>query len=146
MGDRGNVVVVSSHPLPTGAVRRPVYLYSHWGGSELPLDVQRALQRHQRWDHPAYLARILFCEILPAKEHDGEIGFGISPFISDNEHTFIVVEDERVRFVPYKVFHSLKTQLDKDGVPVGEGPSWTFDEYCGLSEEALLNAFNPRET
>ena len=146
MGDRGNVVVVSSHPSPTGPVRRPVYLYSHWGGSELPLDVRRALNRRERWDDSAFLARIIFGEMIPADYFRTTTGFGISPFISDNERAFVVVEDGRVRFVPYKVFHSLKTQLDNDGVPVGEGPSWTFDEYCALSEETLLNAFNPRET
>jgi len=88
MGDRGNIVVKQ----PGGA--SAVYLYSHWGGSNLPKTLQDALKRGEsRWgDHP-YLTRIIFCEM--AKDNiEGTTGLGISTSLCDNEHHFLVVDTE----------------------------------------------------
>ena len=65
MGDRGNVKVDG------------VYLYTHDMGTSLPFVVKRALRKQWRWDDSAYLARIIFCEMIKGREQD-EFGFGIS--------------------------------------------------------------------
>jgi len=66
MGDRGQV-----HIIDTG-----VYLYTHYGGTNLPEIVRRALARRERWDDPEYLTRIIFCGMVKP-DFDGELGYGI---------------------------------------------------------------------
>lgn len=90
MGDRGNIVVQE-------AVGKRVYLYTHWRGSEIKSVVQLALQRHQRWNDPAYLARIIFCQLLAPGDLKGETGYGISATIGDNGYPVVVVDCERQR-------------------------------------------------
>jgi hypothetical protein len=90
MGDRAHVVVVSDDS--------KVFLYSHWQGSRLPAIVQRALGRKLRWNDEAYLARILFCEMLkaegaPADESlRAETGFGIASRACEDESRDVVVD------------------------------------------------------
>lgn len=70
MGDRRNVQF-KMQPAD-------VYLYTHWGGSELPQTVAYALQRGKgRWTDETYLCRIVFSEMIKA-EVLGETGYGIS--------------------------------------------------------------------
>ena len=83
MGDRANAIIKD--------VDGEVFLYTHWNGSELPYLVQTALQRKQRWDDPAYLARIVFCTMVKGSEAD-ETGYGISTVICDNEHPLTVID------------------------------------------------------
>ena len=84
MGDRANVVVLGTGP-------SPVYLYTHWGGSELPATLQAALKRGEgRWTDPSYLARIIFCEMVAGREQS-ELGYGISTAITDNSYPLLVV-------------------------------------------------------
>ena len=86
MGDRANVKIIDG-------VDNPVWLYSHWGGGELPEILHMALNRRQRWTDPSYLSRIIFCQMVKGQE-DGETGFGISSVIGDNEHLILVVDVE----------------------------------------------------
>ena len=86
MGDRANVVI-------KGYGDSRVYLYTHWGGYNLPAVVHRALSRKQRWDDAPYLARIIFCEMVK-NDIDGETGYGISSHIEDNEYDLIVIDTE----------------------------------------------------
>ena len=69
MGDRANVQVVSDDD--------SVFLYSHWGGTELLFVLQNALSRRVRWDDHAYLARIIFGEMVK-DDVLGELSYGIS--------------------------------------------------------------------
>lgn len=90
MGDRGNVVIIDHEG-------DGVSLYSHWGGSALVETVRTALDRQQRWDDPAYLARIVFCEMLRTGGEPplgGELGFGISVYrgVDNGNHDDIVVD------------------------------------------------------
>lgn len=87
MGDRANVFISG------------VYLYTHWGGAGLPYVVQDALKKKWRWDDDAYLARIIFCEMVK-KDLEGETGFGISSYMIDNEHPVIELncENETISF------------------------------------------------
>lgn len=66
MGDRAQV-----HIEDTG-----VYLYTHWGATNLPTTVANALGRDARWNDPEYLARIIFDEMTEGS-HGSETGHGI---------------------------------------------------------------------
>jgi len=50
MGDRGQVLIEDSG----------VYLYTHWGASNLGSLVKSAISEGKRWNDPEYLARIIF--------------------------------------------------------------------------------------
>ena len=81
MGDRANVKIAGVH------------LYTHWGGGNLPFKVQDALKKKWRWDDDAYLARIIFCEMVKGDE-EGETGFGISKDLCDNQYPIIDIDCE----------------------------------------------------
>ena len=56
----------------------PVFLYSHWGGSERYRDAARVIEEARpRWTDPAYATRIAISQIV-ADDWSGELGFGIS--------------------------------------------------------------------
>jgi hypothetical protein len=113
VGDRANVFVKDAG----------VYLYTHWGGEELPGIVADALDRgRSRWGDPAYLARIIFCEMI-ADDVEGTTGFGISSYMSDNEHPIIVVDTsaQRVGFVGESEENANELML-----------SWTMDEFIKM--------------
>jgi hypothetical protein len=83
MGDRANVKV-------TGA--GDVFLYTHWYGSELPETLRTALARGiGRWNDPAYLARIIFCEMVKGHEMDST-GYGISGECGDGDDRVLTVD------------------------------------------------------
>lgn len=99
MGDRGNIVLEFQTRKNTGKrglvtedpVKSRIFLYTHWGGSELPTIVRSALQRGRpRWGDDSYLARIIFNEVTKGQEMS-ETGFGLSPYITDNEHDLLIV-------------------------------------------------------
>ena len=114
MGDRANCIVMQNafnedHP--------PVWLYTHWGGYNLPQAVQKAMQRKERWDDPAYLTRIIF-DVMTEGQHGGETGFGISTSMCDNEHDLIVVD-------PGKKQVRLESPNDRSVLK-----QWSFEEFC----------------
>ncbi len=79
MGDRGQVKIKD-----TG-----VYLYTHWGASELREAVAAALAKAPgRWDDEEYLARIIFDAMKG--DNTGETGFGIGT--SEHGDVWRVVE------------------------------------------------------
>jgi hypothetical protein len=85
MGDRGNIAI-KQH---SGTV----YLYSHYGGSELPQVLQDALKKHELWDDPTYLARIIFDAMEDGENlHGSATGLGISASEDDNNHPLINVD------------------------------------------------------
>lgn len=71
MGDRGQVKIIQSDG--------ELYLYTHWGASDLVDDVRHALSRKERWNDEEYLTRIIFCEMLRDSGNplDEATGFGI---------------------------------------------------------------------
>lgn len=90
MGDRANVHIRPSRPDSKG-----IYLYTHWGGYDLPNRVANALDSpagRNRWDDTAYLTRIIFDNMTGGEV--GETGFGISDDICDNEHPIINIDGE----------------------------------------------------
>ena len=120
MGDRGNIVLRYEE---NGEGPKDIYLYTHWGGSELPTTLQTALNRKLRWDDSSYLGRIIFNGLTKGQE-DGETGYGISPTVTDNEHDFLMVELDKQK-VSRVHPDSGKTKA-----------SWTFEEFCELDLES----------
>lgn len=54
-----------------------VYLYQHLDAGDLENTVRRVLKRGLRWHDPCYLARMVFCAMVPVDNWRGETGFGI---------------------------------------------------------------------
>jgi hypothetical protein len=95
MGSRANVVVVDDNP--DRHPKEAVFLYGHWSGSDLPKTLRAALQSPAgkgRKNDPSYLARIIFNRMTKGDE-DGEIGFGISTRLTDNQYPLLVVDVQR---------------------------------------------------
>jgi hypothetical protein len=91
MGDRGNIVI-TQHPWPDGGTDGAIYLYTHDGGSWIAQTVQCALRRgSDRWDDEPYLGRIIFNELTAGVELD-TMSYGVSTYLTDNEHDLIVVD------------------------------------------------------
>jgi len=121
MGDRANLVV-ETQP------KKYVYLYTHWGGEDIPKTLQNGLRLHQRWDDPSYLARILFREM--GAGGDGECGFGIDTEMGANNRPILLVRPEDGRKAG-KV--ELYSDDDGDsGVCGAPSKKWTFKQFCDI--------------
>lgn len=113
-----------------------VWLYSHWGGYELPGRLQAGLiAGKSRWNDPSYLNKIIIGHAVPVDNWSAPTGYGISCSIQDNEHPVLVVD------IPaQQVFVMSEAKLDKSTfqVPKGYKPAadevWTFDQYCALTK------------
>ena len=68
MGDRGQVYIKDEN----------VWLYTHWGASELTKTVRKALAHKRRWEDAEYLARIIFDEMTRGGGDCPYTGYGIS--------------------------------------------------------------------
>jgi hypothetical protein len=102
MGDRANVVLEQDNG-------QEIYLYSHWGGTELPETLQAALNRgRDRWDDEPYLGRIIFQDMTAGSEKE-LTGFGISTYLCDNEYPLLRVDSRKqtvtVDFDPVRKYH-----------------------------------------
>jgi hypothetical protein len=118
MGDRANIVL---HEGRGGQL----YFYTHWQGRDLPVILQRALARRQRWNDEAYLARIIFGE-MTAQEPLGSLNFGISTRLGDNEYPLLVVDVQHQRIGLVSAATSAAEPQDWDR-------SWSFVEYVSLN-------------
>ena len=71
-----------------------VFLYTHWGAEHLEDTLRAALIRgRDRWDDPPYLARIIFSEMIQDEVLE-ETGYGIAPYVMDDEFPTIEVDLE----------------------------------------------------
>jgi hypothetical protein len=52
-------------------------LYTHSTADDLINVVNNVLSKNVRWDDPDYLARMIFCKMIPVEDWDNENGFGI---------------------------------------------------------------------
>lgn len=119
MGDRGNIVMDFGEG-------KEVWFYAHWSGSDLPTVVRNALARRERWGDGPYLSRMIFCELV--KNDVGEsTGYGIAPYICDNEHAILYVHHESQSV-------SLRTGIrgETDHRLILD---WTFDEFAALNDD-----------
>ena len=111
MGDRGNIKVGK------------VYLYTHWGGSEIKDVLKKALKRKQRWNDEAYLTRIIFCEMVK-DDVESETGFGISTSLCDNEYNILEVDCEKQEV----------REVTDEGKLVKK---WSFTKFIGEKENEI---------
>jgi len=135
MGDRGNIVIRSR----SNSNREDVWLYTHWGGSAIKETLAQALKRKVRWNDPAYLARIIFCE-MSGGSMSQETGFGISTWQCDNEYDRLVVDVERQRV--YSVPEPKEERYGPIYLPDKLDASntngvWTFEEFIAREWEKL---------
>lgn len=120
MGDRANIAVKQEKFKDQDGNDVYVYLYSHWGGSDLPMILQSALKRgNDRWTDNPYLTRIIFSEMVKDDLMD-TTGYGISNYICDNEHAIIYVD------------------TDNQTITIGEA-SWSFKEYIELDKRTFAS-------
>lgn len=81
MGDRGQVLIKD-----TG-----VYLYTHWGATELYETVKNAIRKKWRWNDPEYLARIIFDEMTKGVQ-GRETGYGIGTKMAGDIWRLVIVD------------------------------------------------------
>ncbi len=100
MGDRANVVIDEED----GGT---IYLYTHWGGTDLPQTLQNALKRKWRWQDESYLARIILQEMTGPEIR--ETGYGIATSPPDNGKPYLRVSTKAqtvtVDFDPVRAYH-----------------------------------------
>ena len=83
MGDRAQVKI------------NDVFLYTHYGATDLVDDVKRAIAKNWRWSDEEYLARIIFNEMQNG-DYDTETGFGISTKKHGDIWRLITIKDQKV--------------------------------------------------
>lgn len=97
MGDRAHAVVKNG--------KSKVYLYTHWGATELPETVRAALRfakESGRLQDGAYLARIVFSTMTRGSEQ-GATGFGIgSEPMEDTSRDITIDVDAQTIKLPHK--------------------------------------------
>lgn len=95
MGDRGNIVIEQD----TDAFPHPLFMYTHWSGSDLKSILQAALIRGKsRWNDGQYLPRIIFSEMIKDSVLD-ETGYGLSTAVGDGDDVLLCVNivEQKVR-------------------------------------------------
>lgn len=116
MGNRANI---RTHQVKKdGLAVNDIYFYAHWDGSTLPEILRTALVRGKdRWDDASYLNRIIFSEMIK-NDWEETSGYGISTYLTDNEHAIINVDTTN------KI------------VKIG-GNKWSFEDYVKDSKKDL---------
>ena len=125
MGDRANIVIRDNW---NGDLhdQEAVFLYSHWGGTELPEVLRQGLIAGRgRWDDATYLARIIFDTMIGGGQGE-ETGYGISTRLGDNGYDLLVLSDERVYVLK-------QSDYERRGFAVLEdSPSIRFADYVAV--------------
>ncbi len=85
--ESGQVEIVS-------AWNKRVYLYTHSGAKGLVARVHSTLSKKKRWDDPDYLARMIFCDMIPKEKWDSDRGFGISTDLCSSVNLLITIDIE----------------------------------------------------
>lgn len=130
MGNRANIFL--AEPSYTAAPATGVFLYTHWGGFELPLVLQDALKRSEsRWND-SYLGRVIFSEMVKG-DVLGTTGYGISTALTDNSYPIIRVDRES-QTVSFCREHLTNPTPSIEFV-------WTFAEYVKLTRAQLETAW-----
>lgn len=95
----------------------PVYLYSHEGALSMVNTVYEILSQKKRWDDADYLARMLFCAMIPKDDWDKEKGYAIGTTLYEGIALFISIN------VPKQ---TIKIQITKD---LHNYESMSFDDF-----------------
>lgn len=121
MGDRANCIVLQN----TYEENPPVWLYTHWNGSDLLKLVQRAIAKRWRWDDSSYLTRIIF-DTMTARQQGEETGFGITTSEIDSNHEHIIVDPK------------LQEVRIEDRVTNEAFERWSFEEFCTADLSSIV--------
>ena len=116
MGDRGQVKIIMDG--------KELYIYSHWGGTEMLEKVQDALAKRWRWGDGEYLTRIIYDEIVGEAGFGTETGYGIGfNMHGDIEHPLTVVDMDKqtVHQESFSEYDEHEMQMDN---PI------SFDSFC----------------
>lgn len=96
-----------------------VYLYTHQAANELITVISDVLCRVARWDDPDYLARMIFCRMIPKNKWDDELGYGIGTQLYKDVNILVSLDT---------VHHTVKISsiLDSSAIRV---ISMSFDDF-----------------
>lgn len=131
MGDRGNIVVLQSGYKKED--NDQIWLYTHWGGSETPNELKKALAECPgRWRDDTYLARIILMRMVPESMHHEETGWAISTRITDNEHKILVVDAPNQRVFLMDQDDLVAGRVPKEFEP--DGRVWSFEAFSKLQK------------
>lgn len=133
MGDRGNIEIAQPSTKPEGG-ETSIFLYTHWGGSELCQNLASALEKGRgRWEDPAYMTRIIFNELQG--DDRGTTGFGISIEEIDPEHPTPQV---------YWTTRTAKFGMAPDQLCVWHGTDWfSAEEFIDKFKRPISNIYEP---
>jgi hypothetical protein len=95
MGDRAQVNVIGNVGKEWNT---DIWLYTHWGGRELPATVKDVIARGERWQDPEYLARMIFSSMTRGQE-DSATGFGIGNSQHGDVYRVVTVDTDNLEFV-----------------------------------------------
>jgi hypothetical protein len=105
----------------------PVFLYSHWGGSDRYRDAQRALVAAEpRWNDHAYATRIGISQIVQNYWAD-ETGFGISA----GHNSFSTPDYDDVIIITWDT-RTVEIVSAGDSEKVSQ--TFSFDEFSKLTD------------
>ena len=128
MGNRANIIV-TQHARRAEENSGELFLYTHWGGHELPETLQAALIRGRaRWDDEPDLARIIFDD-MTSTAHNELTGFGLSTYPCDNEHDYLVVDCEK---------QEVRREHEATREVVAR---WPFEAFCALDIKTAFRDF-----
>jgi len=122
MGDRANIVIEKDD---SGYFPHEIYFYTHWCGSSIKQRLQTAIKRgKERWDDGQYLSRVIFCDLIGAKDKDGLTGFGITTGIGDRGGQLLCVnmQENKVK---------LRDSAEDSAAKIVQ--EWTFEEYIAAT-------------
>lgn len=133
MGDRANIGIKTGHGKKVHEAGACVVLYTHWSGYKTPLTLRDALRKGKsRWSDPAYLARIVFCQMVGKDSWDEETGFGISTDICDNEHRSLVVDPDAEKVYCYTREDTNSGKVFNAEAELTPEKTWTLTEFAAL--------------
>lgn len=91
MGDRVNTVLRFQ-----GDSKTDLYIYGHWSGHSMPATLARGIYYAKgRWDDESYCARIIVSSLLERVSYKDALGYGIAPYMPDNEHSLMICDLEK---------------------------------------------------
>lgn len=94
-----------------------VYLYSHSDAASITKVVHEALSKRKRWDDPDYLARMIFCEMVPSEFWESDSGYGIGNLLYTSTNVLVSVDVVRQKII-------VQSALNKH-----ELHSYTFESF-----------------
>jgi len=94
-----------------------IYLYDHNGADGIIQKLYNVLSKKVRWDDPDYLARMLFCEMIPFEFWESDSGFGIGTVLYESTNVLVTLDFPKQRVV-------IQSILDKHAIE-----SFSFESF-----------------